>query len=396
MSNTKFIGGILLIAGTSIGGGMLALPISTAALGFTNSLVFLFLCWLVMTCGALLMLEVSLRLPVGNNIISMAKVTLGPYGQIIAWVSYLGLLYTLLAGYIAGGSDVLNSLFKTIIDLPSWCTTLMFTLIFSLVVYCGIKALDYFNRGFMLCKFAIYFLLVATISPKINLATLQGGSMPAITGSLMILITSFGFASIVPTLREYYQDDIPSLRKVILIGSMIPLTCYIIWNAIIMGVIHRDGSDGLITLMSAERANSGLITALSHAVHSQWINIFFSFFASICMITAFLGVSIGLFDFLADGLSLQKNGIQKKITLALTFLPPITVVIIKPDLYLQALNYAGICCVVLLLLLPALMSWRARKINLGGKDQLCLIPGGNSALSLIIIIALILLIVAAK
>jgi len=35
MANSKFIGGILLIVGTSIGGGMLALPVSTAEVGFT-------------------------------------------------------------------------------------------------------------------------------------------------------------------------------------------------------------------------------------------------------------------------------------------------------------------------------------------------------------------------
>lgn len=38
--NSKFIGGILLIVGTSIGGGMLALPVSTAEVGFTNSVFF--------------------------------------------------------------------------------------------------------------------------------------------------------------------------------------------------------------------------------------------------------------------------------------------------------------------------------------------------------------------
>ncbi|WP_328287250.1 aromatic amino acid transport family protein, partial [Legionella pneumophila] len=108
MINSKLIGGILLIVGTSIGGGMLALPVSTAEVGFTNSLFFLFFCWLVMTAGALLILEVNLRLPAGSNMISMAKSTLGLPGQVIAWITYLLLLYTLLAAYISGGSDVFS------------------------------------------------------------------------------------------------------------------------------------------------------------------------------------------------------------------------------------------------------------------------------------------------
>ena len=225
MINSKLIGGVLLIVGTSIGGGMLALPVATAEAGITHSIIFLIFCWLVMTTGALLILEVNLRLPAGSNMVSMAKETLGIPGQIIAWVTYLFLLYTLLAAYISGGSDVFNSLLhKVHIDLPNSLTSLLFTLLFSLVIYSGIRAVDYVNRGLMFGKLGIYVLLIFIISPHISTTTLSGGSLQAITGSLMILITSFGFASIVPSLREYFEDDIPTLRKVILLGSLVPLS----------------------------------------------------------------------------------------------------------------------------------------------------------------------------
>ncbi len=394
MPNSKLIGGVLLIVGTSIGGGMLALPVSTAAAGMTNAIIFLFLCWLIMTTGALLVLEVNLRLPAGSNMVSMAKSTLGLPGQIIAWITYLFLLYTLLAAYISGGSDVFGALLqKAHIDCPSWLTSIIFTLLFSLVIYSGIRAVDYVNRGLMFGKLGIYLLLVLVISPYISLPTLSGGSLKAITGSLMILITSFGFASIVPSLREYFEDDVPTLRKVILFGSLIPLVCYILWEAVIMGVVRRDGSDGLIALMGSEHATSGLTDALSNAVHSEWITGFFGFFTSICMITAFLGVSLGLFDFLADGLKLKKAGQQGKLILALTFAPPLAVVMINPGIYIRAISYAGICCVILLLLLPTIMAWRGRKTDTA--EAIIFIPGGNICLAIIGGIAIGLLALAA-
>ncbi|MCA0403812.1 MAG: tryptophan/tyrosine permease [Proteobacteria bacterium] len=390
MINSKFIGGILLIVGTSIGGGMLALPVLTAKVGFANSILFLILCWLIMTMGALLILEVNLRLPVGANMVSMAKSTLGLPGEIVAWITYLLLLYTLLSGYIAGGSDVLNGLLqKTNLQLPNWLTSIVFTTVFSLVVYGGIRSVDYVNRGLMFGKLGVYLLLLVIISPKAQLANLTGGSIEAITGSLMVLITSFGFASIVPSLREYFKDDVKSLRQVICFGSLIPLVCYILWNGIIMGTIAREGQFGLIELITNEHAISGLNEALSRAVHNSWISGFFGFFTSICMVTAFLGVSIGLFDFLADGFKLKKSGFQRKTTLALTFIPPLAIVLIKPGIYLSALSYAGICCVILLLLLPALMTWRARKLAPNGGEWL--VPGGNLSLSLIILVAIFLL-----
>src|SRR3990167_3617578 len=106
----KLIGSILLIVGTSIGAGMLALPIATAQLGFMGSLILLFACWFIMTAGAFTILEVNLWLPQNSNLISMARATIGPWGQIIAWVTYLLLLYSLLCAYIAGGSDLFHDL----------------------------------------------------------------------------------------------------------------------------------------------------------------------------------------------------------------------------------------------------------------------------------------------
>lgn len=396
MINLKFMGGILLIAGTSIGGGMLALPVSMAEVGMTNSVIFLLFCWLVMTGGALLILEVNLRLPPGSNMVTMAKSTLGLPGQIIAWVTCLCLLYTLLSAYISSGSDLLSSLLHQIhIDLPIWAASILFTSLFGLVIYNGINTVDFVNRGLMFGKLGVYLLLVLIISPHVDTANLHKGYLPAITGSLMILVTSFGFASIVPSLRDYFADDTRSLRRVILIGSLIPLVCYILWMVVIMGSVAREGGDGLMSLMHSDSATTGLIKALSHAVDNPFISGFFAFFTAICILTAFIGVALSLFDFLSDGLRLKKRGRQGMVVLALTLLPPLSVVLFNPGIYLHAFNYAGICCVLLLLLLPILMAWKGRKIDTLTK-HLIILPGGQASLALVGGIALLLLGVAIR
>jgi tyrosine-specific transport protein len=146
--------------------------------------------------------------------------------------------------------------------------------------------------------------------------------------------------------------------------------------------------------MNSEHATSGLTEALNQSIQSPWISGFFGFFTSICMITAFLGVSLGLFDFLADGLKLKKSGNQGKSTLALTFVPPLAVVLINPGIYLQALSYAGVCCVILLLLLPTIMAWQGRKTCLLDPSESHMVPGGNPSLGIISLIAVGLLIIA--
>ena len=394
MFNSKLLGGVLLIVGTSIGGGMLALPVATAEAGLTTSIVFMVICWLIMTAGAFLILEVNLRLPAGSNMVSMAKSTLGFPGQVVAWVVYLVLLYSLLSAYISGGSDVFNGLLHQMhIDLPEWVTALLFTALFSVVVYNGIRTVDYVNRGLMFGKLGVYLLLVLMISPHIHLPAMHPNSFRTATGSLMILMTSFGFASIVPSLRDYFKDDTQALRRVIWLGSFIPLVCYILWNLVIMGSLQHEGNqDVLMSLVHSEHATSGLNEALNVAIHNPWISGFFGFFTSICMITAFLGVSLGLFDFLADGLKLKKTGHQGKATLLLTFLPPLAIVLVCPGIYLNALGYAGICCVILLLLLPAMMAWQGRRM--ADSDEVLMLPGGNVVLMGVAVISVGLLYLA--
>lgn len=386
---SRFIGGILLIVGTSIGGGMLALPVANAAAGFWQSSLVLFICWALMTLGAFFILEANLYLSRGKNMVSMAAATLGNAGLLVAWISYLFLLYTLLSAYISGGADVLNSLLvKTGFHLNEWQASSLFTVLFGLVVYGGIYYVDYFNRSLMFGKLLVYCLLIILIAPHIELVHFQRGDMSLVGGTIMILITSFGFAIIVPNLRDYFNDDIKTLKKVILIGSLIPLICYLAWDAVIIGSLPSEGTDGLASLMNNPHTTSALASLLTTKVNSPTISALFNFFTSICMLTAFLGVSLCLYSFLADGLKLRVQGSHGFGLFVLTFLPPLLIVIYYPGAYIHALSYAGVFCIILLLLLPALMCYFGRKHH----SPVFIVPGGVLAQGIVILSSIALLV----
>ncbi len=386
--HSRFVGGVLLIVGTSIGGGMLALPVANAATGFWQSSLVLFICWAFMTLGAFFILEANLYLPRGKHMVSMASATLGNFGLLTAWISYLFLLYTLLSAYVSGGSDVLSSLLlKAGLHLAEWQTSSIFTLLFGLVVYGGIHYVDYFNRFLMFGKLVVYFLLVILIAPFIQMEHFQHGNIRFVAGSIMILITSFGFAIIVPNLRDYFDDDIKTLKKVILIGSLIPLLCYVAWDAVIIGSLPSEGKEGLASLMQNPHTTSALAGLLSEKVQNPTISALFNFFTSICMLTAFLGVSLCLYSFLADGLKLRQRGNHGIGLFILTFLPPLLIVIYYPGAYLHALSYAGIFCIILLLLLPALMCYFGRKHYQASFK----VPGGKVTQILVILTSIGLL-----
>lgn len=359
--DSKLFGGILLVVGTAIGGGMLALPIATAEAGFVNSIFLMLACWFIMTSTALLVLEVNLWLPPNTNIISMAKTILGRWGEFVAWISYLLLFYSVLAAYMAGGGDFLHGLLHAIgLTLPNWLTILLFASILGYIVYRGIRYVDYVNRGLMISKFGVYLLLVVAIIPFVSATKLIDGNLAYVTAGLTVMITSFTFANIIPSLRTYFKEDTAKLRKAILIGSVIPLICYLLWDLVIMGVIPREGETGLISMLHSQHSTSAFVNELNHILQSSIITTLARIFTSICLATSFLASALGLSDFLADGFQVEKKGRSSILVYGATFLPPLIVVLFYPGAFVAALGYAGICCVILLALLPSLMAWRGR------------------------------------
>lgn len=393
----SLFGGILLIVGTSIGGGMLALPMITASFGFAHSALLFIAIWLIMTFCAFLILEVNLALPRNSNLISMAKITLGRGGALATWTIYLLLLYALLSAYLSGGGDLLHSLLQPIIKLSNVQSTILFACFFSLFVYQGVRAVDWINRGLMLIKLISFLLLVLFISPHIQWENYHRGHWILVEAGLAASATSFGYAIIIPTLRDFFDGDIKQLRRVILFGSCIPLICYIIWIAVIQGSIPTHGPNGLMQMASTPHSVGRLTQALTQVANSILISQAAHVFTSVCITTSFLGVALCCIDFLSDGLQLKKKGGKKIGLFILTLAPPLLVALNIPQAFVLALSYAGLWCVLLLILLPITMAYRMRYHSnyympyqvFGGKPML--IGGFVYATIMLIIIMLYLI-----
>lgn len=362
--NLRFFGGILMILGTSIGAGMLALPVATAHESYWLSIALLFAAWLIMTLGAFAILEVNLWLPQDSNLVSMARHTLGFGGQLTTWFIYLFLLYSLLCAYISGSSDILHaSLLAINICIPEWLTTIITTVVLGYIVFRGIYSVDIVNRGLMSTKLIIFFILLAAIMPHINTRYLFTGNYNFKIATLMVMITSFGYAIIIPSLRSYFRSNVKKLRLVIIIGSCIPLIIYALWITAIQGLIPRLGVDGLLQIAKSGHTTSLLMSATSSRVNSALIGRLSDIFIAICAITSCIGVALCLTDFITDGLKLNKQISGKLLTSTLAFGPPLLIVLLAPGIFIKALSYAGAFCVVLLILLPLAMLYSGRHIK---------------------------------
>lgn len=385
--NSKLVGGVLLVAGTTIGAGMLALPVSTGMAGFLLSLL-LFVCyWVYMTFTAFLMLEVNLWMGNENNLTSMARLTLGRVGQGISWLVYLFLLYSLTTAYIAGGGPIVVDAIRSVteVNLPEWAGALPLLAIFGFFVYKGTRSVDYVNRLLMLGLVVAYFFMVVFLTPHVDKTLLEYVNWRYALVGVSVVATSFGFHIIIPSLVTYLDRDIKKLKTVLLIGSLIPLCVYISWEFLALGIIPITGANGLMEGYVNGSNGVHLMTAFIGHSAIAMVATFFSFFA---IVTSFLGVSLSLSDFLADGLSIEKTRSGRLLLYVMTFLPPLVITLIDPRAFLSALEYAGAFGVVTLLgLFPALMVWSGRYVKNLAPEAAYRVPGGKLALLAAIIVS---------
>lgn len=374
MTQSKLLGSTLIIAGTTIGAGMLALPLASAGIGFSTSLMIMLGLWMLMAFTALLMVEIHQYADKEATLHTLAKQILGDKGKWVATFAMLFLFYSLCAAYIAGGGTQFTQRITnfTGVNVESSSGTLLFTLIVALVVTVGTGTVDRVNRvlfaGKMIAMVAVLFFLAPNVSQSYLLSMpIQQG---LIVAAIPVIFTSFGFHGSIPAIVNYLDGDTPALRKAILIGSAIPLVIYIFWQLVTLGVVSQSA---LLDNMGL----TALIGVLSTTVHQSNLGNIIGVFADLALLTSFLGVSLGLFEFMGDSLRNQQGKMNRPLASVVTFLPPLIFALFYPQGFIMALGYAAIALAILAIFLPLVMVIKVRQ---QATEQHYQVTGGNGAL----------------
>ncbi|MDF2550657.1 MAG: tyrp3 [Chlamydiales bacterium] len=342
----SLLGGILLVAGTSIGGGMLALPVLTGSIGFFPSLLLFLGCWLLMVSTGLLYLEACLWFKGDVNLVSMSGQTMGFFGRAICWTLYLFLFYCLTFAYIEEGGNLLQN-WLPFSKVPA---SFFFLALFVPFVYLGTKAVDAANKVLMMGLIVSYAAFVVTGFSYINQDRLLTYHFAGFSGAIPICLTSFGYHGVIPTLAKYLHYDIQKMKRAIIIGSAIPFVIYVLWQALILGIVPLEGEHGLL---AAGRLGQSAVQPLSFFINQSAVFTLGQLFGFFALSTSFLGVTLPLKDFLADGLKVKKEGWGNGLLLLLILAPTLAISFTYPHLFLKALNLAGgIGGAVILGLLP--------------------------------------------
>lgn len=379
-TQSRLLGGVLLIAATAIGAGMLGLPVATGPGGFIPALLIYIVTWAFMLCTGLLLLEVCTWMPPGANLITMTHKLLGKTGKNICWIVYFFLFFTAMIAHVSAGGSTLGDLLRMEDSgrLTQSISMIVYVIVFSPIVYLGTSAVSRLNFVLMGAALITYLLFVIFAGQHVELKLLQFIDWKNAWPALPVLFTAFTYQLIIPTLMTYLKRDVKKVRLSIILGSSIPLIIYLIWELLILGIIP------IPDLIYAKNHGQTAVMPLKELLNNPWIFKIGSFFAFFVLTTSYCALALAFLDFLADGLKIKQEGFKKLGLCLAIFLPPTFVALIYPGVFITALEYTGgISCALLFGLLPPLMVWVGRYVK---KYPIYhqQVPGGKSILALLI------------
>ena len=366
----------LLVTGTTVGAGMLGLPIKTGLSGLLPSLLGMVVVWGLMLSTAWILasslIETGLT---ASDLPSLFQETLGAPGKWLSTTGYLIIFYGLLVAYLSGAAAILTDLVALPFSKNAWLT-IFFTIATGIVLF-GLDVARKGNAALMAILSISFVFLLAAIGRNFDPRRLSYTDWHFIPSTLPIIVCAFSFHGIIPTVCRSLNRDLRACRRVLLIGTLVALALNACWTVAVTGVLPLAGQ-GDANILAAFRENLPATVPLSIDLHSTVITTAGMLFALAAIITSYIGVGIALMGFFGDliiSLGKKSNRFWEG---HLAFGPPFVVALIYPGLFLKALDVVGGIGILLVFgLLPSLIlikssreqaAWR----NFTGYTMLCI------------------------
>ena len=386
---SKTVGSTLLVAGTMIGAGMLAMPLTSAGIGLTATVFLLISLWAVLTFTALLFVELYQTADSDAGIGTLAAQYFGKAGRIISTAVLIVFLYALIAAYVSGGGSLLMDLLPAMGDKDTMnkIAVLVFTIFFGSFIVIGTHSVDKINRVLFFVMIAAFILVLALMLPNIKFDNLM--AMPIdnalIISASPVFFTAFGFHGSIPSLNKYLDGNVKSLRIAILVGSGITLFAYFLWQLSTHGLLSQNE---FLQILREDATLNGLVKATLEITQSPIIANAVKIFSTLALVTSFLGVALGLLECIEDLLKQSFDIHAGRISLGLmTFIPPVLFSLFYPEGFILALGYAGQMFAFYAVVLPVALVWKARSIHPNLPYR---VWGGKALLVLVLVLGVII------
>ena len=356
----KQITSVLLVAGTCIGAGMIALPLALAKLGIIPSLVVMLSAWFLTYYPSLVSVELNLQSEHGLSLGLLGRKFSGKKAEMLGEISVKLLSYALLSAYIYGGASIIQKLISNTWTFAVTETVLSGAIIVLLLL--PIKIISKVNNMAFIGFIGLFLLLIVKIVTCIDPAITPWKVSPNLSNVASIatiVFTSFGYQVIFHTLRDYCGRNVKMLKRAFFYGSIIPMVIYMIWTCGVLAVIYKADKEFYSLIVDGNVEVGDLVKALSEIFRFSGLQIVIWWVSIFTILTSIIGVGLGLIE--SYHLSLRKKLKYSKLVSAIvTIVPSYIIATIVPNAFIKTLGMAGSILVVIAIILPIYLFLKAK------------------------------------
>lgn len=386
-----------LIAGTTIGAGVLALPAATAPVGFIPSSFAMLLGWAYMAASALIIAELAINRIAetgrpGVGLLDMQRAYLPSGAAALGGLAYFFLHYAVMVAYMAQGGTDLGYILDAVglegtTSIPGLDQVMFAGIIGSAIYFFKPSTMENINNILVGGVITTFVGLVGLGLPSVDFNALiapENQNPVLFLDTLPIIYLSMVYHNVVPTVVTQLEGDAKKIRTAIVGGSFVPLIMYFAWNTVILGNVlgSPEAVDGVI---SGELDPVALLQSGGNG--GALLSTLVGTFSALAVVTSLIGFVYGMQDGIRDVFQIPKDGPEyekwKPALFLGALLPPVILSSGNPDIFMTALDYGGAFGVsTLFLLLPPFMAWKVRYEDETRKvATLPLLPGGKITLA---------------
>lgn len=339
---------IAIIVGANVGSGILGLAYSSRLAGWPILVLWLAVAGLFTTFSMLYVAESALRTKKPLQLPGLAEKYVGKVGSVLIFISVCANSIGCMVAYTTGSGNILC----TLLGLPNWAGSLLFTVPCVLVVWFGLKATGLWEK-FMSTGMVVLLgiiVIASFLSGKADVSRAVYANwtyaVPLLSSAIFCYIAQYA----VPELARGMRHTPKKLPVAIILGMFI--------TGVLLAVVPL----AVLSLTGAEEVTQVATLAWGQAL-GTWALYTANIFALCAMMTSYWAVGGSMLTNIVDMFKLkdEKDTKTRLIAIACTVLPPFILAYAGLVSFVDAIGWAGTFGGVIMSIVPVLMLNNARK-----------------------------------
>ena len=321
--SNRLILAISTLSGTIIGVGFFALPYITLKVGFWVILGYF------LALGALVILihlffgELALKTPDFKRLPGFAKIYLGNWGQVLAYISIILGIFGALLAYLIVGGEFFTELLLPIFGGNSLIYTLFYFVIGASLIFFGITAIAKVEFWGLVLFFIILFAIFFRGESFITIGNLfPSPDFSYIFLPYGIILFSLWGATLIPEIEEMLGERKKLILKIIPIAILIPIIVYLFFIYLILGITGPQTTESGLT---------GLRNVLGNGIASLALC-----FGLLATFTSFIALGLTLKNVFHYDLKMKKN-----LAWLITCFIPLALFLIGIKQFIPVISFVG-------------------------------------------------------